>query len=131
VDVLVFFLWPVMRSEMRVIINRASSGGCIEVPRSVGVSTEEEVKKLEWRGLFVYKVICDRLRVNLCGDFLDGIVGRLDLRLFPGGWCRGHDDWEECLCETSMMLILNLRERKAPMSMRNCNPRAPFRLIVT
>ena len=112
---------------MQIIINRASSGGCIEVFGSVGVSTEEEVEKFEWRGLFVYEIICDRLRINLCRDFLDGIVGRINLRLFPGGWCSGHDDWEECLSGTSMVLsghILNLRERKAPISMRNCNPRA-------
>ena len=81
-----------MRSEMWVIINRAPSGGCIEVPRFVGVSTEKEVEQLEWRRLFVYKIIDDRLRVNLCGDFLDGIVGRIDLILFPGGLCSRHDD---------------------------------------
>ena len=92
VDVLIFFLWPVMRSEMWVIINRAPSGGCIEVSRSVGVSTEKKVEKFEWWRLFIYKIIDDRLRINLCRDFLDGIIGRINLRLFPGVWCSGHDN---------------------------------------
>jgi len=58
------------------------------------MSTEGEVEKLEWLRLFFYEIICDRLRVNLYAE----IVGRtFDLRLFPGGRCSGHDNWEECL----------------------------------
>ena len=81
---------------MWVIINRASSGGCIEVPRCVGVSPEEEVEKLKCRRLFVYEIIFDRLDVNL-SSFLDGIVGGIGLGFFPGGRYGRHDDWEEYL----------------------------------
>jgi hypothetical protein len=105
VDVLIFFLWPVVRSEMWVIINRASSGGCIEVPRRVGVSPEEEVEKLKCRRLFVYKIIFQRLDVNLSVGFLDGVVGRIDLGFFPGGRCSRHDDWEKYLSVTSMSAV--------------------------